>query len=236
MIIARTNAPSSGVVNILKDGRLVAQYAPPEARFNSKGEWGTYRAEVHLADSPGDPPVPWIVSNPIYVRPEGWGGAAPDNRPATSYSWRIQGGPWHAEKDDASAADVAQTDYPTGPVQFSFRLGGGERAGQYAALGVSVGTALAEKVRLSFGGRASQPMRVSVQARHPGTGARWRRSVYLDATPRDVTVAFEDMIPVAASGTFDPAATDTILFVVDTMNTAPGTSGTFTISDLQVER
>ena len=235
-IIVRTNAPSSGVINVLRDGRLVGQYAPPEVKFDSKGVWGTYRAEVHLADSPGNPPVPWIVSNPIYVRPDGWGDPAPQTSFAPSLSWRIQGGPWHAEKDDASTADVAQTDYPTGPVQFSFRLGGGERGGQYAALGVSVGKGLAENAGLAFSGRASQPMRVSVQARHPGTGARWRRSVYLDATPREVTVAFEEMIPVAASGTFDPAATDTILFVVDTMNTAPGTSGTFTISNLQVER
>ena len=79
-------------------------------------------------------------------------------------------------------------------------------------------------------------MRVSVQARHPGTGGRWRRSVYFDTTPRDITVVFGELVPVAASGTFDPAATDTILFVVDTMNTRPGTSGRFTISDLRVER
>ena len=106
------------------------------------------------------------------------------------------------------------------PCSSAFDWAGESRAANTPHSACRWGRAWPRTTQLAFSGRASQPMRVSVQARHPGTGARWRRSVYLDATPRDITVAFEEMIPVAASGTFDPAATDTILFVVDTMNTA----------------
>jgi len=79
-------------------------------------------------------------------------------------------------------------------------------------------------------------MRVSVQARHPRSGNRWQRSIYLDAEPRDLIVRFADMTPVGSSGTFDPALADVLLFVVDTTNTLPGTAGSFTVSDLRVER
>jgi hypothetical protein len=140
------------------------------------------------------------------------------------------------EKDNESSAEITQKDYPTGPVQFTFRLAGGDRSGRYAALGIGVGQALAERTRVALRARASRPMRVSVQARHPRSGNRWQRSIYLDAEPRDLIVRFADMTPVGSSGTFDPALADVLLFVVDTTNTLPGTAGSFTVSDLRVER
>jgi hypothetical protein len=155
---------------------------------------------------------------------------------AVTISRGIQGGPWHTEKDDESSAQVAQKDYPTGPVQFTFRVGGGDRAGRYAALGIGVGKALTERTHLAFRAHASRPMRVSVQARYPRSGARWQHSIYLDADPRDVVVRFADMTPVGSSDAFDPALADTLLFVVDTTNTAPGTEGNFTLENLRVER
>jgi hypothetical protein len=79
-------------------------------------------------------------------------------------------------------------------------------------------------------------MRVSVQARHPGTGDRWQRSIYLDTEPRDVIVRFADMTPIGSSNTFDPGSADTLLFVVDATNTLPGAAGTFTLENLRVER
>jgi hypothetical protein len=79
-------------------------------------------------------------------------------------------------------------------------------------------------------------MRVSVQARKPDTGERWQRSIFLDTEARDVVVRFADMTPIGSSGTFDPALADTLLFVVDETNTAPGTAGHFTIENLRIER
>jgi hypothetical protein len=233
-LTARTNA-TGGEIVIRRDGQVLRQGPPPELAVETAGE-GSYRVEVYLADAPGDPPIPWIVSNPIYVRTDTWGRLLPHAAGVVTITRGVQGGPWHTEKDDASSAQVAQRDYPTGPVTFTFRLGGGNRAGQYAALGIGVGKALTERTHLAFRANASRPMRVSVQARHPATGDRWQRSIYLDTEARDVIVRFADMTSIGASGTFDPALADTLLFVVDTTNTAPGTSGSFTLENLRVER
>jgi hypothetical protein len=231
----RTNAPSGGTIVLRKDGGILTQGPLPALTFETAGQ-GTYRVEVHLAGGPGDPPIPWIVSNPIYVRPAGWG--TPPKRPIAEpiITRSIQGGPWHVEKDDNSTAHVVQKDYPTGPVQFTFRLGAGDRPGRYAALGIGVGEALTERTHLAFRAQASRPMRLSVQARQPDSGHRWQESVYLDDEPRTVIVRLDEMTPIGSSGAFDPALADTLLFVVDTTNTAAGTAGSVTISDLHVQR
>jgi hypothetical protein len=61
--------------------------------------------------------------------------------------------------------------------------------------------------------------------------------VYVDRQPREVTVAFRDMTPADSTtkARFQPGDIDTVLFVVDTTNTAPGTQGEFEIKDLRVE-
>jgi hypothetical protein len=236
-ITARTNAPRGGTIVLRKDGRVVAEEPAPQLTFETKGEQGTYRVEVNLSNAPGDPPVPWIVSNPIYMRPPEWGVLlrhAIDFTPATTLS--IQGGPWRVETDGASTAQVSQTEPPKGPTEFTYRLAGGSRAGQYAALVIGVGKALTERTHLVIRAHAPRPMRISVQARHPGSGARWQRSVFLDAQPRDVVIPFSELSPVGAGGAFDPGQADTILFVVDLSNANPGTAGGFTIHDLRIER
>jgi hypothetical protein len=234
-IVVRTNA-AGGTIVLRRNGDIAAQRHGSELTFDTKGSPGTYRAEVLVDGAPGDPPVPWIVGNPIYVHPDGWGGRS-ESAPQTPTSSRgIQGGPWHVEKDDASTASVAQPDYPKGPVTFTFGLASGERSGQYAALSISVGRALSEGDRIAFRAHASRPMRVSVQVRHPQTGARWQRSIYIETSPREIVVPFSEFRPVGSAATFDPSSTDTLLFVVDTVNTLPGTNGTVTIEDLRVGR
>jgi hypothetical protein len=51
--------------------------------------------------------------------------------------------------------------------------------------------------------------------------------VYLDAEPRDITVFLDDVRPVesGAGWHLDLAKADSLLFVIDTTNTRPGTSG-----------
>ena len=232
---ARVNARTGGVMVLLKDGRILTQNPLPLLTHEGAGE-GTYRVEVYLGDAPGEPPIPWIVSNPIYVRPVGWGTTPPPPVDVPTITLGVQGGPWHVEKDDASAAQVVQKDYPEGPVQFTFRLADGDRTGKYAALGIGVGKGLTERTRIAIRAHASRPMRISVQARQPHSGHRWQRSIYLDTEPRDIIVRFAEMTPVGSSGTFDPAVADTLLFVVDTTNTLPGTGGSFTLENLRVER
>jgi hypothetical protein len=234
---ARVNAPTGGVIVLRKDGGILTQHPLPELQFESTTGNGTYRIEVYLSNAPGDPPVPWIVSNPIYVQRAGWDAPVKIEPPTTTDSWGIQGGPWHVEKDPASAAQVSLKDPAQGPVEFSFRLASGERAGQYAALGIAIGNALRGHSQMSFRALASRPMRISVQARHPSSGERWQRSVYLDNEPRDVVIPFAAMSPVSTTSTrrFEPTQIDTLLFVADTANTAPGSEGSFVLGDLKVE-
>ena len=83
-------------------------------------------------------------------------------------------------------------------------------------------------------------MRMSVQLRVPGgqQGERWQRSVYLDDTPREITVSFDDMRAVGPTRTERPPldAVDSILFVVDTVNTPLGGSGRIWIDDVRYAR
>ena len=67
-------------------------------------------------------------------------------------------------------------------------------------------------------------------------GFRWRRSVYVDASARQVRVRFDDLRPVAPNRRPHPVPTDVhaLLFVVDTVNTSPGESGTVILRDVGI--
>jgi hypothetical protein len=235
-LVVRTNALSDGTIVLRKNGRILAEHAVPELKYESADGRGAYRAEIYLSRTPGHPPVPWLTTNPIYVEPADWGRAVLASVDEATDRWPIQGGPWHVEKDSISTANVVSGS-PQDPVEFSYQLSGGTKAGQYAALVLSTGNALRGHARLAFQAQAARPMRISVQARQPSRGERWQRSVYLDGTPRDISIPFTEMTPVVPTptATFDPAAIDTVLFVVDTTNTAPGSEGKFAISGLRVE-
>jgi hypothetical protein len=72
--------------------------------------------------------------------------------------------------------------------------------------------------------------------RRPSSGERWQRSIYLDRTRQEIWVPFRNMSPVGHTTLkFDPKDIDTVLFVVDTTNSAPGTSGSFTLHDIRSE-
>ena len=79
-----------------------------------------------------------------------------------------------------------------------YRLGGGRATNQFAALVGAIGGGLTSYASVAFSGRADHPMRVAVQLRPAGRNnpPRWQRSVYLDESPRTITVAFSDLQPV----------------------------------------
>ena len=119
-----------------------------------------------------------------------------------------------------------------------YALRGAPVDGQYAALVRRLDGGLAGDDRLVFRARASRPMRVDVELRAPvgPDGARWGRSVYLDTEPRDVTVFFDDLRPIGPTSGPSPdlAAIDSLLFVVDTTHTAPGTAGVVWLDDVKI--
>jgi hypothetical protein len=93
---------------------------------------------------------------------------------------------------------------------------------------------------LIFKGRANRPLRVSVQLRSSGTAPeqRWHRSVFLDQTPRDITIAFDDMRPRTVTTSKRPTLADvqSVLFVVDMTNADTGTNGEISIDDVGFAR
>jgi hypothetical protein len=99
------------------------------------------------------------------------------------------------------------------------------------------GTLLPAYDRLLFTGRAEKPVRLSVQFRLE-TGERWRRSVYLDEAAREVVVFFDDARPVGTTSQrrLPLGQVRDVLFVVDTVNTKPGSAGQFWIDDVQYGR
>ena len=93
--------------------------------------------------------------------------------------------------------------------------------------------------RLVFTARANRPMRLSVQLRVPGgEGERWHRSVYLDQTPRTIELPFNEFRPRGTTTSALPVLSkvDSILFVVDTVNTKIGSNGQIQIDDIKYAR
>jgi hypothetical protein len=63
-----SNAPAGSRIVLMKDGEPFATVTQPSLRKLVPARRAVYRVEVQLAGAPGDPPVPWVVTNPIYVR------------------------------------------------------------------------------------------------------------------------------------------------------------------------
>ena len=80
-------------------------------------------------------------------------------------------------------------------------------------------------------------MRVSVQVRVPSRreGERWQRSVYVDETPRDLSVFLDDLRPIGPTSSWKAnlSKADTLLLVVDTTNARPGAAGRVRFEDLR---
>jgi hypothetical protein len=195
---------------------------------------GVYRVEVDLAGAPGTPPVPWIVSNPIYlgahaapVRPVS-SGAGPEGTLRLRYPGASPT-EWAVETSARSKAEVSEVPTPRGrQLALRWALGGTLSESPFAAAVLPAGPALREHGRLVLTARASKPTRLSVQLRVPdgGAGERWRKSVYLDTDPQEMSIAFADLRPAGAAAEHPPLeAVRDLLFVIDTVNSSLGTNG-----------
>jgi hypothetical protein len=202
-------------------------------------ETGAYRIEIQLPNAPGNPPIPWVVTNPIYLRADAKPPAEKGSVP--SFTPRYQDGPadgWSVEKSAQSrgAIDVVPT-ISGKQLKFRFALGGSDAESPFVAFVMSPGP-ITGNDRMTFNAMASRPMRISVQVRSTGAGAeRWRRSVYLDETMRTVTVRFDDMHPMGPSDARVSAdRVRDVLFVVDRTNARLGSNGEIWIDDVKYGR
>lgn len=235
---AGTNGPPQTSLVLLRDGEVVGRAAGPSLAWEGHRP-GAYRVEAHLPGAPGDPPLPWIVSNPIYVGLPA-PGAAPDAVPPASarLDWPAQ--TWHIEKDGRSSGSwttSAERDVIRHTLRYQLGTGA---ASPFVALVTFDAGAMHDASRFAFRGAADRPMRLSVQVRlvDGAVERRWHRSVYLSPDPRDITIAFADM---RAAGTgarepFAPARIHSLLFVVDSVNARAGDGGVLWVEGLRTER
>ena len=250
-------APDTARIELIKDGGLLQTTAGTMLEQVVDAAAAVYRVEIVLPGGPGEPPVPWIVSNPIYVGRDATDATPLDTRPrASRFAVQYESGPatgWAIETSEASLGALDEVPAMSG-TQLSLRyaLGGTMASSPFTAFVMPAGSALAAHDRLMFTAWADHPMRLSVQLREPGSeagaeagaevgveaGERWHRSVYLDTTPRNVAVYFDDMRPrgLTSRARATLANVQDVLFVVDTVNTPLGANGTLWMDDVKYAR
>jgi hypothetical protein len=240
MLRASANIPPGGSLVLLKNGKVV-QVEKSQTIQYATDQPGIFRVEARLAGASGANAMPWILSNPIYV------GVTP-REPADIPAAPVDATPfpawadWQIEHDPSSTGTAPAADTGAAPTQrrFQFHLADRETTSPYVAMVTSVVDALHDADRLRFTIRASRPLRVSVQLRLTGRAVdrRWVRSVYAEPAARIVTISLADM-RVAGTGErtpLDRRQIDSLLFVIDTVNSRPGDAGTIWIEALGTER
>ena len=236
-------APPEATITLFRDGTSVATARGSRLDHDAAEGPAVYRVEIGLPDAPGTPPVPWVLGNPVYV---GRGADTPINPPHAAprnFMTLYDNGPargWRIEKGDASDAAMDVIGAVGGTqLLLRFAISGTAAQSPYVAFVMPATGTMAMYERLVFTARANRPLRLSVQLRAPGgEGERWNRSVYLDSMPRTVDVAFDDFRAVDSTGTSRPELSkiDSILFVVDTTNTKPGSNGQIQVDDIRYVR
>ena len=235
---AATNGPSRASVVLLRNGEVVHRADGPVLDWKGQGP-GVFRVEVYVPGGPGDPPLPWMLGNPIYA---GLADApsAPEPLPPPSARLVWPAGTWRIEKDEHSSG-VIETFGADDQIRHTLRYElAREGRSPYVALVTPDVGALHDATRLAFRAAAGRPMRLSVQVRLLDGGAdrRWQRSIHLSPEARDVTIPFADMrvVGTGAREAFDPARIHSLLFVVDTVNARPGDRGVAWLEGLRTER
>ena len=234
-------APSDARILLLENGAPAREATGTALEHEAAPHPAVYRVEVRLPNGPGQPSVPWIVSNPIYVGLPATPPAVPGRGAATETLSIYADGPasgWTVEHSPTAEAAVDVVGSVGGTqLEFRYALSGVASASPYAALVVPVGPAFQQHTRVTFMARADRPMRVSVQLRL-AQGERWQRSVYVDETPRDVTVFFDETTPIGSPAIRQRALSEvqSLLFVVDTVNTPPGTAGRLFLDSVRLEK
>ena len=232
-----SNAPANSTIVLMKNGEPATSATGRTLRQIVPASPAVYRVEIQVRGAPGKPPVPWVITNPIYVRAQDES-PVPRNDPAETASqydngeahgWRMETSP-----RSKSALNVVRTLTGT-ELLLRWAIGGTKEESPYVAFAMPAGASIAAHDRLMFTSRADRPMRLSVQFRL-ANGDRWRRSIYLDETSRQISVFFNDVRPVGVAGNLPLNSVRDVLFVVDTVNANPGAAGQFWIDDVKYGR
>src|SRR5687768_8263346 len=142
---ASVSAPPGTSLVLLKNGERVHEVTDAALEMNGGRDAAVYRVEAYVRNSPGGPPVPWIVSNPIYM---GFARSAAPPAAETAPAFRIPAR--SAEATTESGPDDTSTLGPppgdaqarriagASPLSWTFQLAGGRPRGQFAAVRVPI--------------------------------------------------------------------------------------------------
>ena len=244
VINTRVAAPVGTTLVIRRDGVVLHEVVSDTMTIEVGVQPGAYRIEAYLPEAlRGPSSVPWILTNPVYIglrtlhqRPAD---TAPqvgsDRMPITTAAWQAE-----ASTDSESSLAPGALGDGTPSLDWRFKLSAGDRRQQYAAIRFPLDPAQRSRERLQLRMTSDVPRRLWVQLRAPGSrdGERWGKTFYVDAGLRLIEVRFGDLRPIGAVSTERPPLErmDSLLLVVDTLNSHPGTTGLLQITDLWLAR
>ena len=225
--------PEGATILMFRNGDIVATGSGGELSHET-ADAGAYRVEIHVPGAPGTPPVPWLVSNPIFngVTESADGAPASTTVPVVSLMPRA----WRIESDPGSHGQITRDG---GDVGLTYSLRSGGAASQFVALVVDLDRPSDDVAAITLRGRAAQPMRLSAQLRFgKDNDVRWRRSVFLDGAGQEVTIPLDSLRPADSQFGPRPATSraTSLLFVVDLTNAPAGGQGSFTLSEVALAR
>jgi len=240
---ARVSGPPGTTLRLIRNGSLARETFAAELAVPA--EAGVYRVEAHTLRAPGTPPIPWLLSNPIYVglprAPAMFGDSVLRSRiPGRTAEASVEHGAGDvSELIDAQMADArARQLAGEPPIGWRFALSPGTPVGQFAAVQLPLTGGLAAFDRVRFSVMASGPMRAWVQVRAGSATERWGRTFYADAGMRSIDLPLRSFLPIGAASAAAPPLDriDSLLFVIDTLNNRPGASGSMTITEVAFVR
>jgi hypothetical protein len=242
LLRVRSNAPAD-FTTIVHDGARVLASVRDTQDLVVHASAGPAVYWTEIVAPGGSLPVTWIRSNPIYVR--GFDTRVADAPGVETRSLEARptetrigldgsnASQWGVEHDPQSVGAFEVVAGPGGPeLRFRFGLASGPSVGQYVSLVLTLPGGVQAYDAIRFTIRGERPMRIALQIRDT-TADRWQRSVYLEAASHERSVAFDDFVPVGSTHAPKAAKADIrfVMFVVETTNTKPGTSGTIWIDD-----
>jgi hypothetical protein len=241
LLRASAEAPPGTALILLRNGRRLHEVTDGSLEMKAGSDRAVYRIEAYTTGAPGGPPVPWMISNPIYVgRPvteDASERILTARIPARTAEAATESGP-----NDTSRIDVgppldtrARTFAGDAAINWTFALSSGLAAGQFAAVPIPVSPGLDGFDAVQFRIWSPRPIRAWAQLRAGvGNTERWGATFYADAETRTVTIPFAKFRPLGAASSPRPplAQVQFLLFVVDTLNTLPGSRGNLTISEV----
>ena len=214
---ARATLPAGAQLVLIGPDGEIARGAAELTREVPADRPAAYRVEARLAAAPGDPPVPWLVGNPVYVA--NFGAAVPmESAPPVAREGQF---PWRIEKDPASSA-ILRT--PDSRGELEYHLADGPRGSQFVALASDLRAQAFSAIDLTMA--ADRPTRLAVQVR-TADGRRWGRSYYVDPAGTAVHAVLSEFRAVGIQATAVPPSESltSVLLVVDLTNAVPGHSG-----------